>query len=68
MKTHKGELPKILSIHAGLECGLFFQKNSSIDMISIGPNLYDVHTTNERLDVESVEKLLNTLIEMINNI
>ena len=68
MKTHKGELPKILSIHAGLECGLFFQKNSSIDMISIGPNLYDVHTPNERLDVESVEKLLNTLIEMINNI
>ena len=68
INTHNGNVPEIVSIHAGLECGIFAQKNQSIDMISIGPNLYDVHTPNERLDVDSVGSLLNTLMDMINKI
>ena len=68
INTHNGNAPEIVSIHAGLECGIFAQKNQSIDMISIGPNLYDVHTPNERLDVDSVGSLLSTLVDMINKI
>ena len=64
-KIHNGKEPKVLSIHAGLECGVFAEKKPNLDMISIGPNMYDVHTPNERLDVESVEKLSIILSEMI---
>ena len=67
-KTHKEVEPKLESIHAGLECGLFAKMNPNLDMISIGPNLYDVHSTNERLDIESVEYLLKTIMEMIKSI
>lgn len=66
--THNGKEPKIVSIHAGLECGIFAKKNNMLDMISIGPNLYDVHTPNERLDVDSVKRLLSTLFDMIENL
>ena len=53
-------------IHAGLECGVFSEKHKHIDCISIGPTIYDVHTTKERLDVKSLERFINFYEEMIN--
>lgn len=47
--------PVVEAIHAGLECGLFAEKIKGIDMISIGPDMFDVHTPDERLKISSTE-------------
>ena len=48
--------PKVLAIHAGLECGLFLTKYPEMDMVSIGPQMYDVHSPQERLSISSTAK------------
>jgi len=48
--------PKVLAIHAGLECGLFLEKYPYLDMISIGPQMYGVHSPQERLSIPSTER------------
>lgn len=50
------EEPKVLAIHAGLECGLFLEKYPYLDMVSIGPQMYGVHSPQERLSISSTEK------------
>ncbi len=45
------------AIHAGLECGLFIEKIPGLDAISLGPELHDVHSVNERLNVASTERI-----------
>lgn len=57
-KVHKemyGKEAKIVAIHAGVECGLFNEKLGNLDMISFGPNLYDVHTPDEHMSISSVK-------------
>ena len=53
-------------IHAGLECGVFAEKYKNIDCISIGPTMYDVHTTKERLDIESLDRFIKFYNEILN--
>ena len=60
--------PVVASIHAGLECGILSGKISGIDMISIGPNLENVHTPDERMDVASVERCWNYLLKVLKNL
>lgn len=60
-----GVSPKIEAIHAGLECGLFSDKINGLDAVSFGPNLYDIHTTRERMSVKSVERTFDYLKEII---
>jgi dipeptidase D len=60
--------PVVRSIHAGLECGLFLEKYPGLDMISIGPTLRGVHSPDERLEIESVKKFWDLLIEVIKRI
>jgi dipeptidase D len=48
-----GKDPKIEAIHAGLECGLLSEKIEGLDSISIGPDMKDIHSTNEKLSVKS---------------
>ena len=49
-----GKEPRIEIIHAGLECGLFGEKIKNIDAVSIGPDLFDIHTPRERLSISSL--------------
>eukprot|EP01126_Amoeba_proteus_P057230 TRINITY_DN7272_c0_g1_i3.p1 TRINITY_DN7272_c0_g1~~TRINITY_DN7272_c0_g1_i3.p1 ORF type:complete len:416 (+),score=68.73 TRINITY_DN7272_c0_g1_i3:691-1938(+) len=49
-----GEPPKVYSIHAGLECGLFMKAYPSLECISIGPIIEDAHTPDERCHIQSV--------------
>ena len=51
------EEPKVVAIHAGLECGLFAKKIPGLDLISLGPNMYDVHTPDERLSISSTIRI-----------
>ena len=60
--------PKVLGIHAGLECGLFSEKYPGLDMISFGPTLRGVHSPDERLLVPTVAKVWNHLKAILERI
>ncbi|MDO4292287.1 MAG: aminoacyl-histidine dipeptidase [Eubacteriales bacterium] len=55
------EMPRIEAIHAGLECGILAGKIPGLDCVSIGPDMRDIHTTEERLSIPSVERVWNYL-------
>lgn len=57
--------PKVRAIHAGLECGLFLEKYPHLDMISIGPQMYGVHSPDERLSISSTQKCWKWLIDIL---
>ena len=63
-----GQEPKVEAIHAGLECGLFSQKLEGLDCVSIGPNIRDIHTTRERLEIASTERVWKFLLEVLKNL
>lgn len=52
-------------IHAGLECGVLAEKYPGLDIISFGPNMYDVHTPMERLSISSTERTYRYLVELL---
>ncbi len=60
-----GKEMQVQAIHAGLECGLFDDKMPGMDMVSIGPDMRDIHTTAERLSVASVERTWELLCEVL---
>lgn len=57
--------PAVKAIHAGLECGLFLQKYPYLDMISFGPTIKGAHTPEERINIETVGKFWNLLLELL---
>lgn len=59
---------KIDAIHAGLECGLLTEKLGNIDMISMGPNMYEVHSPNERLEIQSTIRTWELLNDVLRNV
>lgn len=70
-KVHKdmyGKEAKIVAIHAGVECGLFNEKLGNLDMISFGPNLYDVHTPDEYMSISSVKNCYEYLLGILKEI
>ncbi|MDQ1266835.1 MAG: dipeptidase [Bacteroidota bacterium] len=60
--------PKIEAIHAGLECGLVSEKYPGMDMLSFGPNLVDVHSPDERIQISTVANAWNLLLGVLKNI
>ncbi len=62
-----GNDPIVRSIHAGLECGLFLEKYPQMDMISFGPTLRDVHSPDERINIETVDKFWKHLVDILQN-
>lgn len=67
-KELSGKEAKVEIIHAGLECGLFYEKMPNLDIISFGPDLYDIHTPDERASIYSIDrswKFLQKLLESI---
>ena len=60
-----GERPKILVVHAGLECGIIGPKYPDMDMASIGPTLLSPHTPSERCYIPSVGKFYNYVVEVL---
>lgn len=63
-----GKDPKVLGIHAGLECGLFSEKYPNLDMVSFGPTLRNVHTPDEALHIPTVQKVWDHLLAILKNI
>ena len=52
-----GKAAKVVTIHAGLECGLFSDKMEGLDCVSIGPDNFDLHTPDEHLSLPSAERV-----------
>ncbi len=71
VETYKklfGKEPKVIGIHAGLECGLFSEKYPHLDMVSMGPTLRGVHSPDERLLIPTVQMVWDHLLEIMKNI
>lgn len=60
-----GYKPMVEAIHAGLECGMLSAKIKDLDAISIGPELLDVHTVYERVNINSVCDIYHLLLEVL---
>lgn len=60
-----GREPQVSVIHAGLECGLFSDKLPGLDCVSIGPDILDIHTANEKLDIASTERTWQLLLNIL---
>ena len=60
-----GRKPKIEAIHAGVECGILSGKLPGLDCVSIGPNLLDIHTPRERMEIASVQRVWRFVLEVL---
>ncbi len=63
-----GEEPKVLAIHAGLECGIIGEKYPGMDMISYGPTMRGAHSPDERVEIHTVEKFWDLTLEVLRKI
>lgn len=60
-----GKKPTVEAIHAGVECGLLSGKIEGLDCISMGPDMYDIHTTEERLSISSAKRSYEYILRVI---
>ena len=60
-----GAEPKIEAIHAGVECGIFAGKLPGLDCVSFGPDLLEIHTVRERMNIASVQRVWKYIIEIL---
>ena len=60
-----GKEPQVLAIHAGLECGLLGEKIPGLDCVSIGPQMHDIHTSREKLNIASTARTWEFLLEVL---
>ena len=60
-----GQKPQVVSIHAGLECGLLSDKKPGLDCVSIGPQMHDIHTSREKLDIASTGRVWEYLLALL---
>lgn len=64
-EEQSGQKPVIQAIHAGLECGLFAGKLPGLDCVSFGPDMKDIHTPKESMDVDSVQRTWKYILEIL---
>ncbi len=67
-KNMYNKIPEVTTIHAGLECGYFIEKIKNTEAVSIGPNMYDIHTTEERISISSIKRTYEYILEVLKNI
>lgn len=67
-KEQAGKEMEVAAIHAGLECSWFYAKNPKLDLISVGPNLAGVHSPAETLQIASIVKTYQLVLETLRRI
>ena len=67
-KENFGKELEITAIHAGLECGIFNGKIDSLDCVSIGPNMQDIHTPKEKLSISSSRRIYEFVVKTLRSI
>ncbi len=60
-----GRMPRVEAIHAGLECGILGSKIQDLDCVSMGPDMHNVHTTEEKLSISSTAKVWEYLVRLL---
>ena len=60
-----GKKPTIEAIHAGVECGILAGKIEGLDCISMGPDIFDIHTTEEHLSISSTKRMYEYILNVI---
>jgi len=60
--------PKVTAIHAGLECGIIGAKKPGLDMVSLGPDTFNVHTPRENISISSVNRVYKFLVELLSKV
>ncbi len=60
-----GKAPQVVAIHAGLECGLLSEKLPGLDCVSIGPDMQDIHTSREKLNIASTRRTWEFLLKVL---
>ena len=60
-----GVAPKVEAIHAGLECGILGSKIADLDCVSMGPDMKDIHTTEESLSIASTRRVWEYLVRLL---
>jgi dipeptidase D len=60
--------PEVKAVHAGLECGIIGEKYPGMDMVSFGPTMREVHSPNEHLYIDTVEKFYAFLLGILRNV
>ena len=60
-----GTKPRVEAIHAGLECGILGSKIPDLDCVSIGPDMKDIHTTEETLSISSTRRVWEYLVKLL---
>lgn len=60
-----GKKPKIQAIHAGVECGILLEKRPDLDCISLGPDMKDIHTTEEKLSISSAKRVFEYVCRVL---
>lgn len=63
-----GNEPKVKAIHAGLECGMFKKIYPNLDMVSFGPTIREVHSPNEKIEIATVKKFWDLLLEVLKEV
>lgn len=63
-----GTPPKIEAIHAGLECGILAGKIKDLDIVSFGPDIFDIHTPEEKLSISSAKRVYDYLLHVLEEI
>lgn len=63
-----GKDATVVTIHAGLECGIFSDKMDGLDCVSIGPDNHDIHTPDERLSLSSFNRVYEYLINVLKSL
>ena len=67
-KNLYGKDMQVEAIHAGLECGLFSDKIAGLDAVSLGPDMCDIHTTEEKLSIPSTKRTYELICEVLKEI
>ena len=67
-KEMYGVEPKVEALHAGLECGILASKLEDLDCVSFGPNIHDIHTTEERLEIGSTKRCWEYILELLKHL
>lgn len=67
-KVLYGKEPEVKAIHAGLECGIIGERYPGMDMLSFGPTLEMVHSPEERIHIDTVEKYWTFLLGILKNV
>lgn len=64
-RNYFGAEPRVEGIHAGLECGVLSEKMPGLDIVSVGPDINDIHTVEERLSISSARSYFDYIVQVL---